>query len=61
MPAACERIRCATSSTKPSTASSLAPAPASSVSFLAIAGAVIAGCLVATVPCSSCTTTKLTA
>ena len=47
MPAAWERIRCAVSSTKRSTAASLE----TSASFSAIAGAVIAGCLVATVKC----------
>ena len=57
MPAACERIRCATSSTKASTLASSATSP----SLSAIAGAVIAGCLVATVQCSRWMITKLAA
>ena len=58
MPAIWLRSRCATSSTKSSIAASLSPTCSSRA---AIAGAVIAGCLVATVQCSSCTITKLTA
>ena len=57
MPAACERIRCTTSSTKDSTDSSLVRSPRR----CAMAGAVIAGCLVATVQCSSMISTKLAA
>ena len=60
MPAACERMSCATRSTKVSICSSLALPPAAG-SEAASAGAVIAGCLVATVQCSSMTTTKLAA
>jgi hypothetical protein len=36
-------------------------AGAQSLSLAAMAGAVMAGCLVATVKCSNCTSTKLTA
>ena len=59
MPAICERINCATRSTKPSISSSLLARPVGSVA--ASAGAVIAGCLVATVQCSSMMSRKLAA
>ena len=59
MPAVCERISAATRSTKTSMSSALPGPPAGKVA--ASAGAVIAGCLVATVQCSSMTMTKLIA
>ncbi len=59
MPAVCDRISCATRSTKASTSSSLLLRPVGSDA--AMAGAVMAGCLVATVQCSSITMTKLMA
>ncbi len=55
--ATCDRTRWVISSTNDSMAS---PEP-SSLSLAAMAGAVMAGCLVATVKCSNCTSTKLTA
>ncbi|MNY26264.1 hypothetical protein D3C86_1601020 [compost metagenome] len=57
MAATCERVRLATSLTKSSTDSW----SGSSLSLAAIAGAVMAGCLVATVKCSSWISTKLSA
>ena len=55
--ATCERTRCVTSSTKDCTALS----ESSSLSLAAMAGAVMAGCLVATVKCSNWISTKLRA
>ncbi len=55
--ATCERTRCVTSSTKPS----MAPGAPSSLSLAAMAGAVMAGCLVATVKCNIWISTKLRA
>ena len=55
--ATCERTRCVTSSTKASKALS----SPRSFSLAAIAGAVMAGCLVASVQCSNWIMTKLAA
>ncbi|MPM94482.1 hypothetical protein SDC9_141628 [bioreactor metagenome] len=57
MAATCERTRCVSSSTN----SFSLPSASMSLSLAAMAGAVIAGCLVATVKCSNCTSTKLAA
>ncbi len=65
IPAACDRMSCAMRSTKTSICASpsFAPLAASGIAarYSASAGAVIAGCLVATVQCSSMISTKLAA